>query len=187
LGDRRFPQLGFNYLIDTTAKTFYAPQACLFSDNFQEIHVPAHIVLSTCATLNSTVFQLMVNVAGRSNFGDGLLKIQTYEVTDLLCMNPAAIAFNNSEILNSTSWETLHPSLYRRSLDALIFEVLNLTQGESDAMYEAVQELVSNRVEKAQSLKTSKEINRRLEAVESTLGIWMGIPEEEEEVDSTYV
>jgi hypothetical protein len=186
LGDRRYPQLGFNYLIDTTAKTFYAPKACLFSDNFQEVHVPEHAVLSMCATLNSTVFQLMVNVAGRSNFGDGLLKIQTYEVSDLLCVNPATIAFNNSELFAATSWETLHPSTYRRSLDTLIFDALNLTYGERDAMYEAVIGLVSNRVEKAESLKTSKEINRRLEAVESTLGIWMGIPEEEEEVDSTY-
>ncbi len=186
LGERRSPYLGFNYLIDSTAKTLYTPHGCYFSDNFHEILISNLLVLPLCASLNSTLFQLMVNVAGRSNFGGGLLKIQRYEVSDLLCVNPSAIAFNNSELLASTFWDALHPSPDRRTLDTFVFDALNLSSGERDAVYEAVIELVSNRVEKAQSFKTSKDINRRLKAVDSTLGIWMGVPDEEEEVDSTY-
>ena len=187
LGERNLPLLGFNYLIDTTAKTLYAPNGCYFSDNFQEIIIPDHLVLSLCASLNSTIFQLMVNVAGRSNFGGGLLKIQTYEVSDLLCLNPATIFFNDTQLLASTSWDASHPSSERHALDSLIFDALNLTQGERDEVYKEVEELVKTRLEKSESLKTNKRINRGLEAVYNTVGIWMGIPDEvEEEVDSTY-
>lgn len=192
LGERRSPYLGFNYLIDSTAKTLYAPHGCYFSDNFHEILISNLLVLPLCASLNSTLFQLMVNVAGRSNFGGGLLKIQRYEVSDLLCVNPSAIAFSNSELLASTFWDALHPSPDRRTLDTIVFDVLNFSSGERDAVYEAVSELVETRLEKAESLKSSrgiesKKLQKRLAAVNDTLGIWMGIPDEEEgEVDSTY-
>ena len=188
LGVRRSPYLGFNYLIDTTAKTLYAPEGCYFSNNFQEVNIPIQSVLPLCASLNSTVFQLMVNVAGRSNFGDGLLKIETYELRDLLCLNPSAIDFNNSNIFSSTSWDVLHPSSDRRTLDDIIFDALNLTQGERDAVYEGVIELVEARLNKAKSLKVSQERHKRLEAVDKTLGIWIGLPEEENEgeVESHY-
>ncbi|MFL5658631.1 MAG: Eco57I restriction-modification methylase domain-containing protein [Ktedonobacteraceae bacterium] len=188
LGVRRSPYLGFNYLIDSTAKTLYAPDGCYFSDNFQEVNVSAPFVLPLCASLNSTVFQLMVNVAGRSNFGDGLLKIQTYEVSDLLCLDPTTIDFKSSEIFSSTFWDVLHPSPDRRTLDDIIFEALNLTQGEREAVYEGVIELVETRLEKAKSLKVSQERRKRLEAVDKTLGIWIGLPEEEheDEVESHY-
>ncbi len=187
LGDRDLPLLGFNYLIDTTAKTLYAPKGCYFSDNFQEIMISDNLVLPLCASLNSTIFQLMVNVAGRSNFGGGLLKIQTYEVSDLLCLSPVTIGFDNSALLASVSWDILHLSPDRRTLDTVIFDTLNLTQGERDEVYEAVKGLVETRLEKAESLKTNKRINKSLEAVSNTVGIWIGIPnEEEEKVDSAY-
>ncbi len=134
----------------------------------------------------------MVNVSGRSNFGGGLLKIQAYEVSDLLCVRPDALVVTSSEIFSSTSWDVLSPSPNRRTLDTIIFDALNLTQGEREAVYEAVIELVEARLEKANSLSSprsirSKTVRKRLEAVNDTLGIWMGIPdEEEEEVDSAY-
>ncbi len=182
LGERRAPVLAFNYLIDSTAKTFYAPDGCYFSDNFQEIHIAHQHVLPLCASLNSIVFQLMVNVAGRANFGDGLLKIQTYEVSDLLCLDPAAISFENARILASTSWDVLSPSIERRSLDSLIFSILNLTQGEQDAVYQAVADMVTMRLKKASSLAgqrglSPKELQKRMEAADNTLGIWVGLSE----------
>lgn len=189
LGERHLPLLGFNYLIDTTAKTLYAPDGCYFSDNFQEVLISSQQVKPLCAILNSTLFQLMVNVAGRSNFGGGLLKIQTYEVSDLLCMNPTFVKLNSTGtgLFASTSWDTLQVSRDRRTLDAFIFNTLDLTSGERDAIYEAVKELVEARSAKASSLKTHRETGKRLEAVNNTLGIWMGIPDEEdEEVDTTY-
>ena len=145
LGKREMPSLAFNYLISSTARTLYAQDDCYTSDNFQEIHTDLDLILSLCASLNSSLFQLIVNMAGRSNFGGGLLKIQTYEVSELLCLDPKTFAFEDAAIFTSSSWEMLKPSDDRRSLDAIIFDALNLTQGERDSVYEAVVRLVESR------------------------------------------
>ena len=137
LGERQTPYLSFNYLISSTARTLWVPEGCYASDNFQEIHTDSDLTSSLCVSLNSSLFQLMVNMAGRSNFGGGLLKIQTYEVAELLCLDPNKVAFEDETIFTSSSWEMLQPSGDRRTLDALIFDALNLTQGERDAVYEA--------------------------------------------------
>ena len=153
LGERRIPQLAFNYLISSTAKTLYAPDGCFTSDNFQELHMNSDLTPSLCVSLNSSLFQLMVNMAGRSNFGGGLLKIQTYEIAELLCLNPNMVAFEDESIFTSTSWDMLKPTADRRALDTLIFDALNLTQVERDAVYKAVIGLVEARLQKASSLK----------------------------------
>ena len=153
LGEREIPTLSFNYLISSTARTVYAQDGCYTSDNFQEIHIDSDLTLPLCASLNSSLFQLMVNMAGRSNFGGGLLKIQTYEVSELLCVDPKTFAFEDAAVFTSSSWEMLDPSDDRRALDAIIFDALGLTQGEQDAVYEAVVNLVESRLRKARSLK----------------------------------
>ena len=153
LGKREIPSLAFNYLISSTARTLYAQDGCYTSDNFQEIHTDSNLTLPLCASLNSSLFQLMVNMAGRSNFGGGLLKIQTYEVSALLCLDPKTFAFENAAIFTSSSWEMLDPSDDRRALDAIVFDALDLTQGERDGVYEAVVRLVESRLRKARSLK----------------------------------
>jgi len=153
LGKRQIPSLSFNYLISSTARTLYARNGCYTSDNFQEVHTDSDLILPLCASLNSSLFQLMVNMAGRSNFGGGLLKIQTYEVSELLCLDPNTFAFENREIFTSAAWEMLDPSDHRRALDAIIFDALALTQGERDGVYESVVNLVESRLRKARSLK----------------------------------
>ena len=153
LGERQSPCLSFNYLISSTARTLYSPNGCYTSDNFQEVHIDFCLALPLCVSLNSSLFQLMVNMAGRSNFGGGLLKIQTYEVSELLCLDPKTIGFEDEAIFTSSSWEMLEPSDDRRTLDAFIFDALNLTQGERDSVYEAVIHLVEARLQKASSLR----------------------------------
>ena len=112
------------------------------------------MILPLCASLNSSLFQLMVNMAGRSNFGGGLLKIQTYEVSKLLCLNPKTFPpFEDATVFASFSWEMLDPSEDRSALDAIIFDALGLTQGGRDGVYEAVVNLVESRLRKARSLK----------------------------------
>ena len=153
LGKREIPSLAFNYLISSTARTLYTPDGCYTSDNFQEVHTDSDLTLPLCASLNSSLFQLMVNMAGRSNFGGGLLKIQTYEVSELLCLDPKTFPFEEATLFTSSLWEMLDPSDDRRTLDAIIFDALNLTQGERDGVYEAVTNLVEARLRKARSLK----------------------------------
>lgn len=153
LGQRRIPHLAFNYLISSTAKTLYSLDGYFTSDNFQEIHTDSGLTQSLCISLNSSLFQLMVNMAGRSNFGGGLLKIQTYEVSELLCLDPTTIVFDDETIFASSSWDMLEPSDDRRALDAIVFDALNLTQGERDGVCEAVVNLVEARLNKAKSLQ----------------------------------
>jgi hypothetical protein len=157
LGERRTPYLGFNYLIDSTARTLYTASACYFSDNFQEVHVDTSMALSLCASLNSTMFQLMVNVAGRANFGEGLLKIQTYEVSNLLCVNPEKMAFQDIVLFESGSWDVLAPSPERLALDEMIFDGLDLTQDERGEVYEAVKHLIEMRLQKASTFNQPKQ------------------------------
>ena len=56
LGQRRIPHLAFNYLISSTARTLYAPDGSLTSDNFQEIHTDSNLTLGLCVSLNSSLF-----------------------------------------------------------------------------------------------------------------------------------
>ena len=153
LGERQIPSLFFSCLISSTARTLYAHEGCYTSDNFQEIHTDSDLILPLCASLNSSVFQLMANVLGRSGLGGGLLKIQTYEVSELLCLDPSTFPYENEAVFTSTAWEMLDPSEDRRALDAIIFDALGLTQGERDGVYAAVVNLVDSRLRKARSLK----------------------------------
>ena len=153
LGERQIPSLFFTCLISSTARTLYAQDGCYTSDNFQEVHTDSGLILPLCASLNSSLFQLMANVIGRSGLGGGLLKIQTYEVSELLCLDPKTFAFENETIFTSTAWEMLDPSYDRRALDTIIFDALDLTQGERDGVSEAVVNLVESRLRKARSLK----------------------------------
>ena len=56
----------------------------------------------------------------------------------------------------------LKPSDDRRALDAIIFDALDLTQGERDGVYGAVVNLVESRLRKAKSLKGNREWIRLL-------------------------
>ena len=56
---------------------------------------------------------------------------------------------NTAEMLNVHE-ESIQPD--RRALDDIIFDILGLTHGERDAVYEPVVELVRVRLEKARSV-----------------------------------
>ena len=67
-----------------------------------------------------------------------------------------------------------------QTVDKFTFDSLGLTQGERDAVYEAVIDLVEFRLKKAKSLNPSAR-RKRKEAVDKTLGIWSNLPEGFEE------
>ena len=56
-------------------------------------------------------------------------------------------------VFTSSSWKMLDPSDDRRTVGAIIFDALRLTQGERDGVYEAVVNLVEAWLRKARSLK----------------------------------
>ena len=153
LGDREIVYLGINKLVDTTARTFLASQGGLFTDNFQILPIIGNTSpIRLCAAVNSTLFQLMLNTESRSNFGQGVLEIQTYETANLSIANPTLLAEPNRSAFNAADWDVLNPSAARRHVDGLVFDALDLTADEREAVYAGVRELVSNRKRRARSV-----------------------------------
>ena len=151
LGERNTATLAMNYLIDTTARTFFIANGLHFGDNFQELYSTTVSPVQLCAALNSTLPQLMFNISGRANFGGGLLKIQTFEIESLEVPNPALLLEPGAAIFDSTDWDVMSPSAARWQIDGMVFDALGLTGGERRRVYEGVMELVGNRKQKAGS------------------------------------
>jgi hypothetical protein len=87
--------------------------------------------------------------------GEGLLDLTVYEVADCIIVDPDLL--NQCNLGNIRKRNVLPINIEisqpdRRALDSIIFDALNLTQGERDAVYEAVIDLVSARLKKARSL-----------------------------------
>lgn len=153
MGERDTVYLGMNKLVDTTARTFFSSRGLLFSDNFQVVTNHSEVPANRFAvSLNSTLFQLMLNTESRANFGEGVLEIQTYETSNLAIANPQLLPEPDAAIFNSADWDVMEPSAERRQVDAAVFDALGLTAGEREAVYEGVWELVGNRKRRAGSV-----------------------------------
>ena len=154
VGERILPPLSFPRVIGSTAKTLYAPKGCYATSSFVELHLPTDLRVPLCASLNATLFQLMVNIGGRSGAGGGALVVANSELENLLCVNPNFIYVKggiDESLLASEDWDVLSPSPARIAIDNLIFDILELSQGERDGVYEAVINLVETRLKKAKS------------------------------------
>jgi len=189
LGKRKRASININYLIHDVGRgligNFYV------SDDFQEIHTD----LDLAPLLNSTLFWLFQNITGRTTFGGGLLKIQTYEFKNLLIPNPNLLEINYHKeltkivnqplenvfsllsIKNSTdiSFQKINSQL--RKLDQLIMgNVLGLSEEEQLEVYKAVVDLVSSRLAKAKSVKNKSKSKEKVveeKQVEQILN-WIG-------------
>ena len=166
--------LACNYLVNDYMRFYYSREGMWVSDNFQEIHTTKNTI-ALSIYLNSIISQFFINMIGRSNFGGGLLKIQTYEVSDLLTLSLDNINIeekmlknilgNFSEKCNLSLYEQCgfnhdfpireqkpNPLPDRKALDDVVFDILGLTQDERNEVYWAVCELVKNRLDKARSV-----------------------------------
>lgn len=152
LRKRETSQLAMNYLIDTTARTFFTESTLFWSDNFQQIRSKKVSPLRLCVAMNTTLSQLMFNIGGRANFGGGLLKIQAYETQNQTIVNPSLLPALDAELFASSDWDVLTPSPERRHIDDAVFDALELTAGEREAVYEGVTKLVTNRKRRASSV-----------------------------------
>ncbi|MGH7802164.1 MAG: Eco57I restriction-modification methylase domain-containing protein [Thermodesulfobacteriota bacterium] len=166
--------LACNYLVNDYMRFYFSKSGLWVSDNFQEVKTSENPVVFA-VMLNSAITQLFINMMGRSSFGGGLLKIQTYELADLLTPSPSLVNVNQKQIedilikfsgkCNKSLYEQcgINPNLPlrsqkpnplpdRKALDDVVFDILGLTQAERDEVYWAVCELVKNRLEKARSV-----------------------------------
>ena len=99
LGEREPAQVNCNYLLDDRMYFYFAQGGVYVSDNFQELHGGDGI---TAALASVSVTQLWNELGGRTPFGGGLLKVQTYEVARLAILNPAALTPIQHQHLLST-------------------------------------------------------------------------------------
>ena len=80
-----------------------------------------------------------------------MLRIATYELDNLQTVNPALLPELDADLFTSADWDVMTPSTERRQIDDAVFDALGLTDGEREAVYEGVAELVGNRKSKAKS------------------------------------
>ncbi len=151
LGERERVQLAINKFIDTTARTYLSSEPIWFSDNFQTVEPIRGSTRQLCVALNATMSQLFLNIEARANFGEGVLELQTYEFSDLLIANPERIAGVEQLSFGDADWDPLQPSPTRRQIDERVSDVLGLSAGEQDAVFEGVAELIRNRKKRAKS------------------------------------
>ena len=151
IGPTNPAHLAINTLVDTTARTFYCPSELLFDQTCYTVTANCSL-RCLCAGMNSTLFQLMANLGGRANFGGGLLRIATYELANLLVVNPTLLSEPITTVFNAADWDVLTPSAARRHIDAAVFDALGLTAREREEVYAGVAELVGNRKRRARSV-----------------------------------
>ncbi len=153
LGQRHQGRLAMHELIDTTAHTYLAIDRDLLLDkNFDVVRTDKSQSSTLCALMNSTFFQLVVHSFGRENFGGGLLRVVTHELANLPVVAPRYLEGVDDSTFSESDWDVPKPSPARRSVDAVVFDVLELTMGERDAVYEGVTELIENRRRRARSV-----------------------------------
>ena len=179
LGLKKPCQINCNYLVNDLMRSYYSEEGIFANDNFQQIHYKGKTG-ALGAILNSTIFALFTNIQGRANFGGGLMKIQTYELRNILVPDPASLdksllteIENEFRELGLREFKTIFeecgisiqqpirdqepkPKIDRKRLDDLIFNSLELTERERKEVYWSVCELVHNRLKKAESLKGKK-------------------------------
>ena len=137
--------------VGSTARTVLTCEDIAFSDNFQVIRNTVLSHKATCVSMNSAVTQLLINVEGRANFGAGVLEIQTYELQDLLLVDPRLLTDLDAAVLATAKWDVTMPSPERRIIDEQVFDVLDLTTGEREGVYDGIREIAANRRRKARS------------------------------------
>ena len=152
LGNRQKTRTGINIFVSSHARTILTSQPILFSDNFQTIMATKVDSEPLCLSLNSTFSQLAINVEGRVNFGQGVLEIQTYEVANFNIVHPSLIPDFDLTILDSPDWGVMEPSNARLKADQVVFDILGLTSGEREAVYEGLLGLITNRSRRAGSV-----------------------------------
>lgn len=157
---REVANFHFNYMIHHVGQ-FYLTES-LVSNNFHDVYLKKEYF----ATLNSILSGFFQNVLGRSNLGGGVLKIETYELAELPIVDVKSDlipnTFKKSSIFEECgidptsdipiSEQEPNPLPDRKELDDVVFDALELTEGERKEVYRAVCQLVWNRISKARSV-----------------------------------
>ena len=150
----------------------FNPEMLAFTHNFHGIYLHnIDMARQICACLNSTLTWLFIETLGRRGLGGGGVRILVEDLkrTPLL-VHPKHFSAEMKRDLQSVFTELTSRSVDniskeirkndkdlvdvrpdRLALDAIIFDALDLTQGERDGVYEAVNQHITTRLEKAKN------------------------------------
>lgn len=173
LGEHKIPDMSFSYMINDFGKTYLGKVYAI--DNFQSVYTSNKNKKTVFYLLNSTICWLFQQIAMRTNFGDGVGKIQSYEFANMLMPNinlehleiDLGETKNYKEELGElTSLKTVNPE--RVKLDTAILEAIGFTNKKEREtvlleLYKATFNLIDNRLRKAQSLKGVKSQRNKVE------------------------
>jgi hypothetical protein len=164
-GEKQLPDLSFSYMINDFGKTYMGEIYAI--DNFQTLFVKEN-KWSLFLFLNSTISWFLQQLLIRTNFGDGVGKIQSYEFADMLVANVDLeyLKVNLGETKNYKeelgtleNLNTANPE--RVKLDRAILNAIGYhNETERDELlieiYRATFQLINARLQKAQSQKSVK-------------------------------
>ena len=119
-------------------------------------------IIPVVTFLNSAVTALEAEVFGRRSLGQGALDFPPEDWKYVIVPSPESLGdeenrslikvWNDIKTRKPKSIQLEIKDAYKKNLDSIVFDILALTQGERDAVYEAVIDLVEARLNKANSL-----------------------------------
>lgn len=161
INDRFFFAQNNRYLVDCVINMLYLKP---------EIR---NIAWAVQLSLNSTLTALMSELNGRTSLGEGALKIQVYELKNLLIVDPRLVAkipgaqdairtlsqrqaysiFKELQIdQDNIDFHQVVPLDDRENIDSIVFDLLGLTLTQRQQVYTETLNLVYSRLNKAKNL-----------------------------------
>ena len=160
VGEREFAKVLWPMIHNDRPAVFWNGEGVAVDHNLFEIL--SEYPFEMWVSLVSSPQIIFRELFGRSNLGEGALKTEGIDIRKFEVIRPELLHSIDTERLmfplDQMSKRAIQPieiELYqpdRRALDEVVFDVLGLTAGEREAVYEAVVELVRARLEKAQSV-----------------------------------
>lgn len=160
VGKREFAKVLWPMIHNERHSAFWNEKNVVVDHNLFEII--CDFPLEAWTFLASTPQLLFRELYGRSNLGEGALKTEGIDISRFCLILPSAFHESAIERVQACfdslrkritlplEYEVTQPD--RCALDDVVFDVLGLTAGEREAVYEAVIELVRARLEKAKSV-----------------------------------
>jgi hypothetical protein len=107
--------------------------------------------------LNSPIAAMFFEIYNRAGLGEGARSLMVSDYNDVPCLKDDSVFIKSDSVFNhiimSSPRNLQNPrSDILKDMDSIIFDALNLTQTERDAVYEAVINLVESRLKKAGSV-----------------------------------
>ena len=159
LGKRRISPIISPSSISEILRTF-RNNSVLADKRLYEIY-PYHSTEAVHLATNSIMSSLFLELGSRTGLGEGLLDLTVYELADCLIVEPKHLQGVNQVIEEAKNRlvlplreELQHKN--RKKIDNIVFDALELTRDERDAVYEAVIKLVEVRLNKAESFNPSQ-------------------------------